>query len=79
MGNPAEEYIFRFDVPIEPVAFGGEVDLSGWLLHRAWPADQRPPGNRETQIIRPDDRSRRDGNGTGRTRERPSRICPKRK
>ncbi|MFN2509159.1 MAG: glycosyltransferase [Chthoniobacterales bacterium] len=30
----AGEYSFRFDLPLEPVIFGGEVDLSGWLLHR---------------------------------------------
>ena len=31
---PAEEYVFRFDAPIEKRNFGGELDLSGWLLHR---------------------------------------------
>lgn len=30
----AQDYVFRFDAPIEPVAFGGEVNLNGWLLHR---------------------------------------------
>jgi GT2 family glycosyltransferase len=29
-----EEYAFRFDVPLDPVIVGGEVDLEGWLLHR---------------------------------------------
>jgi GT2 family glycosyltransferase len=31
---PPGDYVFRFDAPIEPVVFGGEVNLSGWLLHR---------------------------------------------
>jgi GT2 family glycosyltransferase len=31
---PAQDYVFRFDTPIEPRNFGGELDLSGWLLHR---------------------------------------------
>jgi len=30
----AQDYVFRFDAPIEPVAFGGDVNLTGWLLHR---------------------------------------------
>ena len=29
-----EDYLFRFDAPLEPVVFGGEVALHGWLLHR---------------------------------------------
>ncbi|PYJ11124.1 MAG: hypothetical protein DMF06_04055 [Verrucomicrobia bacterium] len=29
-----QDYVFRFDAPIEPVAFGGDVSLTGWLLHR---------------------------------------------
>ncbi|HSH39978.1 MAG TPA: glycosyltransferase, partial [Chthoniobacterales bacterium] len=32
--DPVKEYAFRFDAPIEPVIFGGEADLHGWLLHR---------------------------------------------
>lgn len=34
MRDPAEEYVFRFDTPFEPVVFGGDVALHGWLLHR---------------------------------------------
>jgi GT2 family glycosyltransferase len=30
----AHDYVFRFDTPIEPIAFGGDVNLTGWLLHR---------------------------------------------
>ena len=30
----AKDYAFRFDNPIEPVVFGGELDVHGWLLHR---------------------------------------------
>jgi GT2 family glycosyltransferase len=30
----AQDYVFRFDAPIESLAFGGELNLSGWLLHR---------------------------------------------
>lgn len=30
--HPADDYAFRFDLPIESVIFGGKVDLSGWLL-----------------------------------------------
>ena len=30
----ATEYAFRFDHAIEPVVFGGELDVHGWLLHR---------------------------------------------
>lgn len=32
--DPAKAYAFRFDAPIEPVIFGGEADIHGWLLHR---------------------------------------------
>ena len=32
--DPAKDYAFRFDAPIEPVSFGGEADIHGWLLHR---------------------------------------------
>ena len=32
--EPAKDYAFRFDAPIEPVIFGGEANLHGWLLHR---------------------------------------------
>jgi GT2 family glycosyltransferase len=31
---PAQDYVFRFDTPIEQRNFGGTLDLSGWLLHR---------------------------------------------
>ena len=31
---PAHDYVFRFDAPIEHRNFGGELNLSGWLLHR---------------------------------------------
>jgi glycosyltransferase involved in cell wall biosynthesis len=34
MGDPAGEHIFQFDTPFEPVVFGGDVALHGWLLHR---------------------------------------------
>jgi len=34
MPDPAEDYIFRFDAPLEPVVFGGEAGLHGWLIHR---------------------------------------------
>ena len=34
MGKTAEDYIFRFDAPFEPVVFGGSAALQGWLLHR---------------------------------------------
>lgn len=34
MRDPAGEYIFRFDTPFEPVVFGGDVALHGWLLQR---------------------------------------------
>ena len=27
------EYVFRFDAPLEPIVFGGEAALHGWLLH----------------------------------------------
>ena len=30
----AKDYAFRFDHTIEPVVFGGELDVHGWLLHR---------------------------------------------
>jgi glycosyltransferase involved in cell wall biosynthesis len=30
--DSADDYAFSFDLPIESVIFGGEVDLSGWLL-----------------------------------------------
>ena len=35
MSDPAtaQDYVFRFDAPIERRNFGGELDLSGWLLH----------------------------------------------
>jgi glycosyltransferase involved in cell wall biosynthesis len=32
--DPGEDYLFRFDAPLEPIVFGGEVALHGWLLHR---------------------------------------------
>ncbi|MBA2271610.1 MAG: glycosyltransferase [Chthoniobacterales bacterium] len=32
--DPAKDYAFRFDAPIEPVIFGGEADIHGWFLHR---------------------------------------------
>ena len=32
--DPAKDYAFRFDHSIEPVVFGGELDVHGWLLHR---------------------------------------------
>ncbi|MDP9005193.1 MAG: glycosyltransferase, partial [Verrucomicrobiota bacterium] len=32
--DPGEDYLFRFDAPLDPVIFGGEVALHGWLLHR---------------------------------------------
>ena len=31
--DPADDYAFRFDSPIESVIFGGELDLAGWLVH----------------------------------------------
>ena len=31
--EPADDYAFRFDSPIESVIFGGELDLAGWLVH----------------------------------------------
>jgi GT2 family glycosyltransferase len=31
---PAQDYAFRFDAPIEPLTFGSELNMSGWLLHR---------------------------------------------
>ena len=31
---PAQDYVFHFDAPIERRNFGGELDLSGWLLQR---------------------------------------------
>jgi glycosyltransferase involved in cell wall biosynthesis len=31
--DSGEDYLFRFDAPIEPIVFGGEVALHGWLLH----------------------------------------------
>nr|MBA3386996.1 hypothetical protein [Chthoniobacterales bacterium] len=32
--DAAKDYAFRFDSPIEPVVFGGELNVHGWLLHR---------------------------------------------
>lgn len=32
--DPAKDYAFRFDLPIDPIILGGELDLAGWLLHR---------------------------------------------
>ncbi|MBA3883110.1 MAG: glycosyltransferase [Chthoniobacterales bacterium] len=32
--DPANDYVFRFDAPLEPVIFGGAANLHGWLLHR---------------------------------------------
>ena len=32
--EPEHDYVFRFDTPIEHRNFGGELNLSGWLLHR---------------------------------------------
>jgi GT2 family glycosyltransferase len=29
----AQDYVFRFDTSIEPLVFGDELNLSGWLLH----------------------------------------------
>lgn len=29
------DYLFRFDRVLEPIVFGSECELSGWLLHRA--------------------------------------------
>lgn len=29
-----KQFAFRFDAPLEPVLFGGEVDVTGWLLDR---------------------------------------------
>jgi glycosyltransferase involved in cell wall biosynthesis len=34
MSYPAHDYVFRFDAPIEHRNFGGELTLSGWLVHR---------------------------------------------
>ena len=31
--DPSEDYLFRFDAPLDPIVFGGEVALHGWLLH----------------------------------------------
>ena len=30
----AKDYAFRFDHAFDPVVFGGELDVHGWLLHR---------------------------------------------
>ncbi|MEY2564898.1 MAG: hypothetical protein QOH88_3091 [Verrucomicrobiota bacterium] len=32
--DPGQDYLFRFDAPLDPIVFGGEAALQGWLLHR---------------------------------------------
>ncbi|MFL6567587.1 MAG: glycosyltransferase [Chthoniobacterales bacterium] len=34
MKGAADDYIFRFDAPVEPVILGGELALHGWLVQR---------------------------------------------
>ena len=31
----AQDYVFRFDASIEPLVFGDELNLSGWLIHHS--------------------------------------------
>src|ERR1044072_9271052 len=29
-----DDYIFRLDAPLEPLVFGGDAAIQGWLIHR---------------------------------------------